>query len=109
MLDNRIILHFVKEFARRRMPCSNGVAQAVPESSLLPTVNRSHGLYLPVQRLSQPEPRSRLPVRVESHQATPCQGRAGGWGGNGGTFIGALAESLDWCGRLEKPHGRQLS
>jgi len=27
--------------------------------------------------------------------------------GSGGTFIGALAESLDWCGNLEKPHGRQ--
>jgi hypothetical protein len=64
---------------------------------------------MPVQRLSQPEPRSRLPVRVDFHEVTPCQGRAGGGVWSGGTFIGALAESLDWCGRLEKPHGRPHS
>jgi hypothetical protein len=105
--DTRKIWQVVKESGRgRTRPSSNGVAQAVPESSDQPTVSRSHGLSLPAQRLSQPEPRSRLPVRVASYQATPCQGRAGGRVGSGGTFIGALAESLDWCGRLEKPHGR---
>ena len=90
------------------MPCSNGVAQSVPESSFRLTVSRSHSVPISVQRLSQPEPRSRLPVRVDCHEATPCQGRAGGGVWSGGTFIGALAESLDWCGILEKPHGRQI-
>ncbi len=47
-----------------------------------------------VQRLSQPEPRSRLPVRVDFHKATPCQGRAGGRAGSGGTFIEAKRRAL---------------
>jgi len=35
------------------------------------------GMSMSVQRLSQPEPRSRLPVRVDVHEATRGLGRAG--------------------------------
>jgi hypothetical protein len=47
----------------------NGVAQTVPESDLLSTVNRSlwHACLSNVCR--SPRPRPRLPVRVASHTA----------------------------------------
>jgi hypothetical protein len=79
----------------------------LPNHPRQPTVHRSQKSRLPVQRLSQPEPRSRLPVRVDGQKATPCQGRAGG-GGESGHVYRSAAESLDWCGRLEKPHGRLM-
>ena len=63
-------------------PCSNGVAQTVPELFLPPTVQK----FSPVLRLSnvcrRPLPRSRLPVRVAP--STPRQVKAAqeevGWG-----------------------------
>ena len=64
MLDTRKMLHFVKESARERKPGSNGVAQSVPESLFWLTVSCAYELRLPLQRLSQSEPRPRLPVRV---------------------------------------------
>ena len=58
-----------------------------------------------VQRLSQPEPRSRLPVRVECQWAIPCQGRAGGCERGWGTFIGAKRRALTGMAYLRSRTG----
>src|SRR5262249_567700 len=51
--------------------CSNGVAQAVPDVSLLPTVRRSQCRS---NVCRSPPPRSRLPVSVACHR--PRRGKA---------------------------------
>ena len=83
--------------------CSNGVAQAVPGASLLPTVGRSRE-SLSLQRLPQPATAFPTPGVGCFHQTTPSQGRAGG-GAIGG---GRARLGLDRCGTLAHPHGRQL-
>src|SRR6266487_3394531 len=85
-------------------PCSNGVAQTVPEAFLPPTVQRLSSALLPVQRLPPPATAFPTPGAGCCFQATPSQGRAGGReAGCGRARLG-----LDWCGTLEQPHGRLL-
>ena len=61
-------------------PCSNGVAQTVPESFLPPTVQKFSPVLLPVQRLPPPATAFPTPGAGCSLNATPSQGRAGGSG-----------------------------
>src|SRR6266567_831651 len=76
-------------------PCSNGVAQTVPEAFLPPTVLRLSPVLLPVQRLPPPATAFPTPGAGCCFTATPSQGRAGGReAGCGRARLG-----LDWCGR----------
>lgn len=85
MFDTRKSLHFVKESGRRRTRlCSNGVAQSVPESSLLPTVSRSQGLRLPsnVCRCPNRVPDSRCGLLLSRpRHVKAVQEGEGGWEG----------------------------
>ena len=85
-------------------PCSNGVAQTVPESFLPPTVQRLPPVLLPVQRLPPPATAFPTPGAGCCFKATPSQGRAGG----GEIGCGRARLGLDWCGILEQSHGRLL-
>ena len=85
-------------------PCSNGVAQTVPEAFLFLTMQSFSTCLLSVQRLPPPATAFPTPGAGCSSKATPCQGRAGGarvgWG--------RARLGLDRCGTLEQPHGRLL-
>src|SRR2546421_55387 len=59
-------------------PCSNGVAQTVPESFPLLPMQSFSPVLLPVQRLPPPATAFPTPGAGCSSKATPCQGRAGG-------------------------------
>src|SRR5207244_3338499 len=57
-------------------PCSNGVAQTVPESSLSSTMQKVSPVLLPVQRLPLPATAFPTPGAGCRTFATPSQGRA---------------------------------
>jgi hypothetical protein len=61
--------------SQQRVAGSTGVAQTVPESS--PDCAEVSPVLLPVHRLPQPAPRSRLPMRVSP--ARPHRVKAGPW------------------------------
>ena len=103
ILEKSCIL--VKNLPEEQGPAPTELPKRFPNHPRQPTVYRSQRSRLPVQRLSQPEPRSRLPVRVDGQKATPCQGRAGGGGERGGTFIGAQRRALTGVADLRSRTG----
>jgi hypothetical protein len=77
-----------------------------PRTFLLPNV--IPGCVL-LQRLPQPAPRPRLPVRVASQKVGRVKAAQVDVGKAGGRVHRSEAESLDRPATLEQPHGRQRS
>jgi hypothetical protein len=75
--------------------CANGVAQAVPVASFLPTVSRSRCSSCRSNVCRSPPPRSRLPVWVASTRPRRVKAAQEVWRSGAGALVLALTGVVD--------------